>query len=272
MCIENDEPTKYLMTFQNILSKVPSWNSVIVQEEVDRIVAKSGCTYIGDLITCVHIIQLKVMTCVKVGSKQKKIDISIPKLDHFIHSVYIHIARKLYSNVYLFKKTDDQLQIQKNFHDVENIIRECILRTIRESIPTEHIVKAYLDENVEHEEEVYIEHIHEPAPAPPEVVVPAASATAAAPTPNLMSTVPTVSLNDNDFIMDEKKFEKEDIDTSAMSASFDDIDDDSEKIKIHSGDDINLDDLDIFVESLDAAATESKKEDDDLVLDIETLM
>jgi hypothetical protein len=165
MCIENNEAVKYLMTFQNLLSKIPNWNSVIVQEEVQRIINKSGCNYISDLITCVHIIQLKVLTCIRVGNKQKKIDISIPKLEHFIHSIYIHVARKIYSNVYLFEKGNhiSPLQIQKNNREIEMIIRDCILVTIRESIPTEQIVRAYLDESVEHEEEVIIENLEEPS-------------------------------------------------------------------------------------------------------------
>jgi len=164
MCIENNEPVKYLMTFQNLLSKIPQWNSVIIQEEVQRIITKSGCNYINDLITCVHIIQLKVLTCIRVGNKQKKIDISIPKLDHFIHSVYIQVARKIYANVYLFERSAgiSPLQTQKNNREIETIIRECIMITIRESIPTEQIVRAYLDESVEHEEEIIIENLEEP--------------------------------------------------------------------------------------------------------------
>ena len=30
MCVETDEMAKYLMTFQNLLSRVPKWNSIIV--------------------------------------------------------------------------------------------------------------------------------------------------------------------------------------------------------------------------------------------------
>ena len=72
LCVTNSEPEKYLMTFQNLLSRVPKWNSVIVFDERDRIVQRSGCNYLEDLITCVHIIQLKVLTCIRVGNKQKK--------------------------------------------------------------------------------------------------------------------------------------------------------------------------------------------------------
>ena len=162
LCTDTDEIGKYLMTFQNLLCRVPKWNSVIIEEERKRIIERSGCNYLEDLITCVHIIQLKVLTCIRVGNKQKKIDISIPKLDHFIHKVYIHVARKVYMNVYLFEKNVSPLQIQKNNRELENIIQDCILTAIRESIPTESIIRAYMDESVEHEEEVIIENLAEP--------------------------------------------------------------------------------------------------------------
>ena len=162
MCVDTDEVGKYLMTFQNLLSRIPKWNENIIADERKRIEERSGCNYLEDLITCVHIIQLKVLTCVRVGNKQKKIDISIPKLDAFIHKIYIHVARKLYTNVYLFEKKISPLVLQRNNRELEMIIQECILVAIRESIPTEQIIRAYLDESVEQEQEVVIENIEEP--------------------------------------------------------------------------------------------------------------
>lgn len=162
ICLDSDEMNKYLMTFQNLLSRIPKWNSVIVEEERQRIIERSGCNYLEDLITCVHIIQLKVLTCIRVGNKQKKIDISIPKLDPFIHRVYIQTARKIYQNVYLFEKNISPMQTQKNARELELLIQEAILTTIRESIPTEAIIRAYMDESEEQEEEVTIENIKEP--------------------------------------------------------------------------------------------------------------
>ena len=162
LCLDNDEVNKYLMTFQNLLSRVPKWNNEIIEEERKRIVERSGCNYLEDLITCVHVIQLKVLTCIRVGNKQKKIDISIPKLDSFIHKIYINMARKVYSNVYLFEKNLTPLQVQKNNRELEVIVQECILTAIRDSIPTESIIRAYMDEAIEQEEEIIIENIEEP--------------------------------------------------------------------------------------------------------------
>jgi hypothetical protein len=105
---------------------------------------------------------LKVLTCIRVGNKQKKIDISVPKLDSFIHKVYINAARKIYSNVYLFERNVSPLLTQKNNRELEVIIQECILLAIRESIPTEAIIRAYMDESMEQEEEIIIENIEDP--------------------------------------------------------------------------------------------------------------
>lgn len=159
MSIDNDEASKYLMTFQNLLCRVPKWNSEIIEEERKRIIERSSCGYLEDLITCVHVIQLKTLTCIRVGNKQKKIDISIPKLDAFLHKAYIHAARKAYMNVYLFEKNVTALTVQKHNRELELIVQECILAAVRESIPTEAIIRAYLDESVEQEEEVVIEPI-----------------------------------------------------------------------------------------------------------------
>ena len=159
MSVENDEASKYLMTYQNLLCRVPKWNAEIIEDERKRIIERSGCGYLEDLITCVHVIQLKTLTCIRVGNKQKKIDISIPKLDAFLHKAYIHAARKSYMNVYLFENNVSALMVQKHNRELEQIVQECILAAIRESIPTEAIIRAYLDESVEQEEEVIIEPI-----------------------------------------------------------------------------------------------------------------
>ena len=154
LCEENDELEKYLMTYQNFLVRIPKWNPAIVTAETNRIVEKSKCGYLTDLISCVHIIQLKSLTCMRVGNKQKKIDINIPTLTDFVHKIYINAARKIYTNIYLFEKNISPLQIQKHNRELELIIREQILNTIRENIPVENILKVYLDETIEDDTQV----------------------------------------------------------------------------------------------------------------------
>ena len=164
LCKDNGEMDKYLMTFQNFIARIPKWNSAVIENERKRIIERSACNYLEELLTCVHIIQLKLLTAMRVGNKQKKIDINIPKLDEFIHKVYINVARKIYKNVYLFELGINSLQVQKHNRELEVIVQECILNTVRESIPIETILRAYMDESVEEDvvEEIKEQIIEEP--------------------------------------------------------------------------------------------------------------
>ena len=149
ICKSSEEDDKYLMTFQNILARIPKWNEEIIQKETARIIEKSGCSYLEDLLTCVHIAQLKILTAIRTGKAQKKVEIDIPKLSHFIHKVYVHVCRDLYANVYLFEKDIAPLVFQQNRSKIQEIIKDGILNAVRESIPVEKLLRAYLDETTD---------------------------------------------------------------------------------------------------------------------------
>uniref|UniRef100_A0A6C0LA66 Uncharacterized protein n=1 Tax=viral metagenome TaxID=1070528 RepID=A0A6C0LA66_9ZZZZ len=284
LCLDNDEVNKYLMTFQNLLSRVPKWNNEIIEEERKRIVERSGCNYLEDLITCVHVIQLKVLTCIRVGNKQKKIDISIPKLDTFIHKVYINAARKVYSNVYLFEKNLTPLQVQKNNRELEVIVQECILAAIRDSIPTESIIRAYMDEAIEHEEEIIIENIEDTESAEKEK---SSEETSTETKENVDEEIPSVvpsiknideevvttrlTFNNMDTVLDNnvkkeieapKSLERlEEISTSTAIQRRLEEEPDEEKIQIYQDQTFDLSDFDILDE------VRPRKQSDDFLLD-----
>jgi len=271
LCIDNDEAGKYLMTFQNLISRVPKWNANIIEEERKRIVERSGCNYLDDLITCVHIIQLKVLTCIRVGNRQKKIDINTPNLDSFIHKVYINVARKCYSNVYLFEKNISPLLTQRNNRELELIVQECILNTIRDSIPTEAIIRAYMDEAVEQEEEVIIENI-EPEPEPISVIEEKEKEKEKEEEVEKPQLVPSISnidnepvitkltFNDYDSVLDSDTGNVSDVNAPKTIERLEEIstsraiqrkleeedDDDDDRIKIHTNSDIDLGEMDVF--------------------------
>jgi hypothetical protein len=154
LCAESDEKDKYLMTFQNFLSRVPKWNSTIINTECARIKEASSCNYLEDLIACVHVVQLKSLTCMRVGMKNKKINIDVPKATDFIHNAYIHCARKLYANMYLYEKNNNSLTTQRNRREIELIVKECILNAMRETIPIEKLIRSYMDPTIEEDVEV----------------------------------------------------------------------------------------------------------------------
>ena len=210
LCKDNNETDKYLMTFQNFVSRIPKWNPSIIEIERKRICDKSACTYLEDLVTCVHIIQLKLLTSMRAGTKQKKIDIQIPKLDDFIHKAYIHVARKIYKNVYLYEVGLPPLQVQKNHRELEIIIQECILNAVRENIPIESILRAYMDEE-DVVEEIKEEIIPDPVSQAIQEVQPESTATATAGAiASESETMPTrLSFNDVDLAIDTNNKEEQ---------------------------------------------------------------
>tara|TARA_Y100000389_G_scaffold76360_1_gene73007 strand:+ start:927 stop:1886 length:960 start_codon:yes stop_codon:yes gene_type:complete len=149
LSVSQNQKEKYLMTFQNLLLQVPKWNNDIIQTEVSRIITVSQCNYIEDLITCVHIIQLKALTCVRVGANEKNVDINIPSLNDFVHKVYINVARVIYTNIYLFEHDILPLQLQQNYRKVDAIIKESIIDAVRSSMPIDELLRAYLEDTVE---------------------------------------------------------------------------------------------------------------------------
>ena len=149
ICKQSDENEKYLMTFQNILSRIPKWNEEIVKKETARIVERSGCSYLEDLLTCVHIAQLKILSSIRTGKAQKKVEIDIPKLSAFVHKVYIYLSRDLYATVYLFETGVPPLVFQQNRSKINDTIHAAMLNVIREGIPIEKLLRAYLDETTD---------------------------------------------------------------------------------------------------------------------------
>jgi hypothetical protein len=253
LCKENGEMEKYLMTFQNFISRIPKWNATIIETERKRICDKSGCNYLEELVTCVHIVQLKILTSMRVGQKQKKIDINIPKLDDFIHKTYINVARIIYKNVYLFETNIPPLQVQKHYRELEIIVREGILNTLRESIPVEAILKAYMDETVEEDviEEIREQIIENETPVAGKVETPASN-------DNIRNPNQRLSFNDIDYVSNgdgtiinvnaPKNINRlEEIsEMRAMQRKMESDDDDNENIRLNiSNQPFNLDSLEV---------------------------
>ena len=68
----------------------------------------------------------------------------------------------------MFELNTSPLQIQKHNRELELIVQECILNAVRESIPVENILRAYMDETVEEDvvEEIKEQIIEKPETKP----------------------------------------------------------------------------------------------------------
>jgi len=161
LCNESGEPHKYLMTFQNFLSRVPSWSQETVAKEADRIIEDSKCEYIQELLACVHVAHLKILTAIRPSEKSREVEIPLPKMNAFVHKAYINVARRLWQNTFLFETGILPLEQQKNSREVNIVIHDSIMDAIRESLPVDKILKNYLQGVEEHVETVAPEVVPE---------------------------------------------------------------------------------------------------------------
>jgi hypothetical protein len=105
-----------------------------------------------ELMTAVFVAHTKVLTAVRLSSKQKKLSITVPKLDHFIHRVFKESARCFWKTPFLFMSDGGVVERQKNILQVEALASEAITTAIRGLLPVKQILQDYLGEDNDVEE------------------------------------------------------------------------------------------------------------------------
>lgn len=141
-------PGKALSEFQTSLSQIPEWNLDKVQKETTALLQAIHCDYIEDLITAVFIAHTKILSAIRLHAKpRRKIQITVPKPDHFMHRALSESSRLLWSNVYLFNDASPSLERQKYMNDVNRFLEEGILQAIRNLLPVKSILRDSLQED-----------------------------------------------------------------------------------------------------------------------------
>lgn len=162
-----------LSAFQNECEEITRWNQDRINDEVRVLMERSGCDYMEELMTAVFVAHTKVLTAVRLSTKQKKLSITVPKLDHFIHRIFKESARCFWKSPFLFMAEGGVVERQKNVLQVEALATEAITTAIRGLLPVKQILKDYLGDDAD---EVVDEVPEKPEPevveAKPEVVEP----------------------------------------------------------------------------------------------------
>jgi hypothetical protein len=87
-----------------------------------------------------------VLSAIRITTKQKKLQITIPKLDHFVHRTLRETGRLLWNNAFLFAEQGSAMDRQKNMRQVEGLIVEGIQQSIRSLLPVKTILREYLND------------------------------------------------------------------------------------------------------------------------------
>ena len=137
-----------LSEFQESLSQIPDWNLDKVHSETSELLKAIHCDYIEDLITAVFIAHTKILSAIRLHSKpRRKINITVPKPDHFMHRTMSECSRFLWSNVYLFDDSVPSVDRQKNMNEVNHFLEKGILQAIRNLLPVKSILRDSLQED-----------------------------------------------------------------------------------------------------------------------------
>lgn len=150
---KDSDARRMLWNFQAILAEIPDWNQDKVLRETERIQRDSNCDYLEELLTAVFIAHTKVLSAIRITTKQKKLQITIPKIDHFVHRTLRETGRLLWGNAFLFAEQGSPIDRQKNMRQVETLIMEGIQQSIRSLLPVKTILREYLNEADDGEEE-----------------------------------------------------------------------------------------------------------------------
>ena len=148
---QSPNPQKALWQFQNLLQAIPDWNQDKVIRETDVIQTDCKCDYLEELLTAVFLAHTKVLSAIRLNTKQNKLQITIPKIDHFLHRVLSESARSLWTNAFLFAESSS-FEKQKNLRQVSTLLQEAVIQAIRGMLPVKKILREYLQTDDDEEE------------------------------------------------------------------------------------------------------------------------
>ena len=150
---KTNEPKKVLWHFQTFLNEIPEWNMEKVSTEISHLQNGCGCDYMDDLLTAVFIAHTKVLTAIRISSKQKKVQITVPKVEHFLFKVLCETSKLLWGSSFLFRDGIPSIEKQQNYRAIEGLLGEGILQAIRNMVPVKNILKDFVSHDDEDDEE-----------------------------------------------------------------------------------------------------------------------
>lgn len=135
-----------LVEMQKKMKEIPGWNAFAVETETKCIM--QNCAYLSDLLAAVFVSNVKILTSIRVGKSNKKVQIKMPSNDSFVHHVYIKVAEEVYNNPFIFEK--EPVVYKK---DLRMLVVEAIDETIRTQLPLQNILQNYIGNGSDTESE-----------------------------------------------------------------------------------------------------------------------
>jgi hypothetical protein len=151
LCEKENKRTMTLLSFQNLLSKVPDWPEDKVNEECDRIRRLSGqsAEYVEDIVNACFVSFIRAMTASREGRPKRQVDLELPTFESFVHRVYHFVARALWPQAKLFEgyKGATSLQKQEVQNKLEAMVESAITDSIRTSVNLSKILPQLFEDS-----------------------------------------------------------------------------------------------------------------------------
>ncbi|AGE59740.1 hypothetical protein ATCVTN60342_361R [Acanthocystis turfacea Chlorella virus TN603.4.2] len=129
------KPTK---KFQMKLREIPLWNQAMIDAQVTAIINKYK--FFPELVAAAFVSYVKILSSVKIHSKRPHIQLKLPADDVFVHKVFVNAAKSFYLDPALVKSPRDVRLA---------LVRNAVETSVRELLPTEDILRAYLGGSVD---------------------------------------------------------------------------------------------------------------------------
>jgi hypothetical protein len=146
--IKTKDNGKELKTFQECLATIPKWNNDVINMETNRILQKSKCPWLEDLMKGVIKSNIELLSNTTSSYGFKYLNEKMYKnarLNNFIHKCYIECAREIYNNPYLFYHKYKTYQIKNNQKEIIILIKDCIDEAIKKMLPLKNILEEYIN-------------------------------------------------------------------------------------------------------------------------------
>lgn len=124
--------------FQAKLREIPVWNQSMIESQVVAITNKYK--YFPELVAAAFVSYVKILSSVKIHSHKPHIQLKLPADDVFVHKVFVNVAKTFYLDPALVK-SPREIRL--------TIVRNAVETSIRELLPTEDILRAYLGGSVD---------------------------------------------------------------------------------------------------------------------------
>ena len=124
--------------FQGKLREIPQWNQSMIDAQVTAIMNKYK--FFPELIAAAFVSYVKILSSVKIHSHKPHIQLKLPADDVFVHKCFVNIAKTFYLDPPLVK-APREVRLA--------VVRNAVETSVRELLPTEDILRAYLGGSVD---------------------------------------------------------------------------------------------------------------------------